>query len=279
MMTDLTVITEILGLRFLSSTVLNGGAVGQVFRVETTDGPILVKKHLSPPCGMFAAEATGLEILRLAGAFRVPEVLGAATDWLALEFLESVEPGADFGAELGTRLAALHRFTAPAFGLEWPNYLGPYPQYNRWTETWATFYATQRLLPQIEQATLSAERKKLLVTVLAQVPELLLDHCEPPALLHGDLWSGNVLSTKDGPALIDPAVYFGVREVELAYLELFNGFPDGVFAAYDAAFPLDPGYGLRRPLYQLYPLLVHFNYFGEKYGPMIDAACRTILSK
>ncbi len=102
----------------------------------------------------------------------------------------------------------------------------------------------------------------------------MADFAPAPVLIHGDLWSGNFLTAGDEPVIIDPAVYYADREVEIAYVELFGGFPPGLVAAYHAAWPLDPGYTYRRPLHQLYPLLIHLNHFGEEYGAHVDAVCR-----
>ncbi len=117
--------------------------------------------------------------------------------------------------------------------------------------------------------------------MLAQVDDkldALLDYDARPSLVHGDLWSGNFLCTSDDlPVLIDPAVHYADREVEIAFVELFGGFPHGFVQAYDQAFPISEGYLRRRPVHQLYPLLVHLNHFGETYGPSVDRACRDAL--
>lgn len=261
----------------LSTTPLSGGQVGEVLKVETPDGPVVVKRQPGgAPPGFFAAEAHGLEQLRAAGALRIPTVLEVTDDHLMLEYLAPTAPRADFALCFAQGLARQHRVTADAFGLERDNFLGPYVQPNAWTDRWPTFYAQKRLMPQLalaaRDAKLPTSRAEHFAALLAALPTVLAEFNEPPALIHGDLWSGNYLHTIHGPALIDPAVYFAPRELELAYIELFGGFPDGFVAAYHQAYPLDPGYERRRPLHQLYPLLVHLNYFGERYGPMVDAA-------
>ena len=258
-------------------TALAGGAVGEVWKVEDGERVCVVKRQPGgAPPGFFAAEAEGLQYLREADALRVPEVLAVTDDALTLEWLAPTPPSRDFTQRFAEGLAQQHRVTSSAFGLERDNFLGPYGQANRWCDTWADFYAEYRLRPQLILATrdgkLPQDRRMGFDSLLAMLPELLSGIAdEPPALVHGDLWRGNLLSTNDGPALIDPAVYFGSREVELAYIELFGGFPEGVFATYHAAFPLRTGYERRRPIHQLYPLLVHVNYFGEQYGPQLDA--------
>lgn len=265
-------------------TPLAGGAVGEVWKVEDGERVVVVKSQPGgAPPGFFADEAHGLETLRRAHALRIPKVLTVTEDELTLEWLEPVPPRPDFALCFADGLARQHRITADAFGLERNNYLGPYPQTNAWTDSWVMFYAEHRLKPQLELAAragrLPPARVVAFTTLLTRLPELLAEIAdEPPALIHGDLWSGNLLSCADGPALIDPAVYFASREIELAYIELFGGFPEGFIAAYHVAFPLMPGYERRRPIHQLYQLLVHLNYFGEKYGPQLDATLAEALA-
>lgn len=283
-MDSLAPIGDALGTRFHATRPLSGGAVGEVLWVQSDAGELVVKRQPGgAPSGFFAAEAAGLEWLRRAKAFRIPEVLGVAEDWLVLEYLPpAATPEGTDGAVL---LAQQHRVTPatfglPAhFGLDTDNFLGPYPQRNAWEARWPTFYE-RRLLGQFVLAAhaglVPPKRALTFERVLSRLPELLSGLDEPPCLIHGDLWSGNFLHTIHGPALIDPAVYFGSRELELAYIELFGGFPEGFVAAYHQAYPLDSGYPRRRPVHQLYPLLVHLNYFGERYGPMLDSALESL---
>jgi fructosamine-3-kinase len=265
---------------------LSGGDVARAARVATGQGTVFVKWKADAPPGFFALEADGLNRLRTAGALRVPEVLeiGDETPFLALEAI-AVQPPNDerrFGRRLGEGLAALHRGNAAPdglFGLDVDNYLGSQPQPNTPQADWWSFYRDCRLAPQIEKAKqrrlVPPERARLLGRVLEEIETLLDDFPAAAVLIHGDLWRGNILSAAgDEPILIDPAVYYGEREVEIAYTELFGGFPQDFLPAYHSAFPLDPGYERRRPLHQLYPLLVHLNHFGESYGPSVDLACR-----
>lgn len=266
---------------------LSGGDVNRAARVVTGGGPIFVKWKPDAPPGFSALEVDGLNRLRAAGALRVPEVLawGDAPPFLALEYVMPQVPADErqFAQHLGEGLAALHRDNpAPdgRFGLGHDNFLGSQPQPNTFHADWPTFYRDRRLMPQIEKARgrglLPTGRGRLLGQITERLETLLGDFDARPVLIHGDLWSGNFLSAAgDEPVLIDPAVYYGEREVEMAYTELFGGFPPGYLAAYRAAFPLDPGYERRRALHQLYPLLVHLNHFGETYGPAVDRACRS----
>jgi fructosamine-3-kinase len=228
----------------------------------------------------------------------VPEVLVAfdasparlKTGWqsmLALEWIEERKPTdrTDFSKTFAQGLAALHRESLSPngmFGLEIDNFLGSQPQVNTWTGSWAQFYRDRRVLPQMKIARsrghLPAYRERLIGEVCNRI-EALLDGLESiPSLIHGDLWSGNFITAGEEPVLIDPAVYYAEREVELAFIELFGGFPEGFMEAYQEAYPLRDGYEFRRPLHQLYPLLVHLNHFGETYGPGVDQVCRFYLS-
>ena len=263
-------------------TVVTGGEVNVAAKFDTPTRSVLAKWRPGAPVDAFLTEAADLEKLRAAGSLRVPKVIAVGTSYIALEWLEPTPPGPDFGAKFAAGLADLHRTTATQFGLERDNYLGSQPQINGWDTDWPGFYREKRLLPQISRAMKSGyvppRRERLLEEVLTRLSELLFDMDEPPSLLHGDLWAGNFLCTGAGePALIDPAVYFGPREMELAFVELFSGFPPGFVDLYDALYPLDADYSRRRPVHQLYPLLIHLNHFGESYGPHVDTACEQAL--
>jgi fructosamine-3-kinase len=288
-----------LGSEPVRAVPLGGGMVNRAAHVETRNGPAFVKWNEDAPPGLFATEANGLHALRATQTLRVPEVLAVsvapsavaasfteAPPFLALEYIEEHPPStvAAFAQRFGEALSALHRATASpfdGFGLAEDNYLGRLPQRNTPHARWPDFYRDCRLLPQIIMARtagrLPPKRERLLMRVVEQL-DVLLDGLESrPVLLHGDLWSGNFITVGDEAALVDPAIYYGEREMEIAFIELFGGFPHGLLSAYRAAYPLDPGYERRRPLHQLYPLLVHLNHFGETYGPDVERACRLCL--
>ncbi len=266
----------------LAADQLGGGMVSHAARVQTSAGPVAVKWRIDSPAGFFAAEADGLARLRATRTLRVPDVLAVGENpaFVVLEWLAehpTHEEGL-FAQRFGAGLAALHRHTAETFGLERDNFLGSQPQPNMPHLHWPDFYRNCRLLPQIAIARqnnlMPPEREHRLMRVVENLEPLLADLPSQPALIHGDLWSGNFLTLGDWPALIDPAVYFGEREMELAYMELFGGFPQGVFDTYSEDFPLEPGYTHRRALHQLHPLLVHLNHFGERYGASVEEVCR-----
>lgn len=268
-------------------TPLTGGDVNQAALVNAGGQAFVAKWMTDAPEGFFPCEAEGLLCLRRAKAIRVPQVIAVGdcrTPFIVMEYVPS-EPPRDarrFAQRLGEGLAALHKGNAEhekRFGFYRNNFLGSQPQSNTFHTDWPTFYRDCRLMPQIERARawglLPAERERLLGCITGEIETLLGDFDARPVLIHGDLWSGNYLcAAGNEPVLIDPAVYYGEREVEMAYTELFGGFPQGYLAAYHAEFPLDAGYERRRSLHQLYPLLVHLNHFGETYGPAIDRACR-----
>jgi fructosamine-3-kinase len=265
-----------LGAAVTAQVARGGGDINEAFQLSLADGRrVFAKLNERAPPGFFEAEARGLRWLADAGALGLPEVLGVgdgeagASAFLLLEWIEPARRARDFDERLGQGLAALHRAGAPAFGLDRDNFIALLPQDNRTEATWAAFYRTRRLEPLFERArqrgfwdrTLDRPRDEL----LARLPELVGPD-EPPARLHGDLWGGNLhVGSRGQPLLIDPAVYAGHREIDLAMMRLFGGFDERVFDAYAASHPLAPGHRERVTLYQLYPLLVHLCTFGTGY--------------
>lgn len=276
---------------------VGGGDISQAARVEANGRAWLVKWHSRPPqpqpgwLDLFAAEAAGLALLAATQVVRVPAVIahGAAQPGVpAYIVMEWIGQGSRYaalpdqrsaGALLGQQLAEQHRTAAPAYGLDHGNYCGATPQDNRPLPTWIDFYGQRRLGFQMElagrQGLLPAERRRRLERLIDRLDRWIDESACRPSLLHGDLWGGNWLVDAAGqPVLIDPAVYYGEREAELAMCRLFGGFPADFFAAYDAAWPPAPGRDERIPLYQLYHLLNHLNLFGEGYGGQVDSILR-----
>jgi fructosamine-3-kinase len=187
---------------------------------------------------------------------------------LILEYIDPGNPAKNYWETLGQALAVLHSHTQPKFGLQFNNYIGSLPQSNTLTASGISFFFEQRLLPQAGMALykglLAKQAYDALFRLYDRLPQIF-PH-ERPALLHGDLWSGNVMVTETGqPALIDPAVYYGFRESDLAFTKLFGGFDQRFYSAYNEAFPLEDGFDDRVAIYNLYPLLVHVNLFGSGY--------------
>ncbi|MEX0813545.1 MAG: fructosamine kinase family protein [Chitinophagales bacterium] len=254
---------------------LSGGDINAVYKIRSGDAAFVVKQNYADKYPeMFRKEAAGLDLLGKSSAFNIPQVIGtceaSGQSCLVLEYIASSNPKVDFWKGFAHNLVELHQNTSEnnCFGLDYSNYIGSLVQPNQWTSNWFEFYAEQRLLPMFQDAydqghfTQSDHRR--LEQVISNLENNIPN--EKPALLHGDLWSGNYLVDEDGnPCLIDPAVYYGHRETELAFMQLFGGFDSKLFEVYQQKFPLEPGFEKRKELHQLYPLLVHSVLFGGHY--------------
>lgn len=260
------------GTRVVGVEPVSGGDINDAYRVRLEDKRVVfVKTHASPPSNMFRAEAFGLDWLR--GGIAVPQVIAAGDHFLALEWLEVGPRGRGFDEALGRGLAELHRRGAPAFGLDGTSYLATLPQDNTLEHDGPTFWIERRIRPLCEQA----HELGAMPDVHARLDALLAKRDrfgppEPPARLHGDLWWGNVMSIAAGPVIIDPAVYGGHREVDLAMLALFGGVSPALIAAYESVTPLATGWRARVALWQLYPLAAHAVLFGGGYGAQVAHA-------
>ena len=275
-----------LGSAVATTRALGGGDINRAYEVALADGRrLFVKANDRSPHGMFAAEARGLGWLGQAGALRIPGVVAVAgpeetQQFLVLELVATGAPARDFDEKLGRGLAALHRRGAPGFGLDHDNFIGWLPQANAAADGWPEFYRARRLEAQLRRAAgegRASPRMRQGFDRLFRELDELCGPAEPPARLHGDLWGGNLLcDDRGGPCLIDPAVYGGHREIDLAMMRLFGGFGARVFDAYDEAWPLADGHRERVILYQLYPLMVHVNLFGGSYIGSVEAALQRL---
>lgn len=264
-----------------SARPIGGGDINDAFEVKLASGArIFVKTNARAAPTMFPREAEGLEWLAEPGALRVPKVLAVSPRFLALELIEPGRPARDHDERLGRGLAAIHRAGADRFGWPRDNFIGSLPQDNRREDDWPTFYARRRIEPQLRMAVDAGRASRAMQGGLSRLCERMPDRvgpAEPPSRLHGDLWGGNCHTASDGaPVLIDPAVYGGHREVDLAMMQLFGGFSARVFDAYREAWPLADGWRERVPLYQLYPLLVHVCLFGGSYVDSVERALDAI---
>lgn len=255
----------------VASRGVGGGCIHDARCLDLADGRrVFVKSGTGPAARLLEAEERGLRLL--APHIRTPGVSGSGPlpgggRWLAMEWLDLRPMGKTAWSDLGRQLAALHRVTAPLHGLDHDNFIGSTPQRNRPMESWAGFFIECRLRPQLETAC-AAHPGLPESRILETAEELLENHHPSPALLHGDLWTGNTAALADGTAVVfDPAPYFGDPETDPAMLELFGGALPREFE--DAYGPAMPDRHRRRPLYDLYHALNHLNLFGSGYLGMV----------
>ena len=253
----------------MSWQALGEGVGGERWRLRLADTDWFLKTGDE---AILAAEADGLKALGQAKALRVPRVQASGSvereGYLLVEWLPLGRNSSGAAARLGEALARQHLMRRPRFGWPRSNFIGATPQFNREGDDWLGFFREQRLGFQLRLAAEDGHRglQDSAATLVAGLPKLFAGYTPHPALLHGDLWSGNWGVLADGgPVVFDPAVYCGDRESDIAMTELFGGFPAEFYAAYRMHAPLDPGYVVRRGLYQLYHVLNHLNLFGEGY--------------
>jgi fructosamine-3-kinase len=260
-----------LGGRVAGVERVGGGDINQAWRVSYDDGRrSFVKTRADPGPGEYAAEAAGLRWLREAGGLQVPDVRAVGEDFLELEWVAPGRLDAAGAQELGRGLAGVHAAGAPGFGGPGPLRIGRLVVPDDGLPRWPEFYAERRLRPLAGAARLSDRGARALERVCDRIEDLA-GPAEPPARVHGDLWTGNVLAGEDGrPWLIDPIAHGGHREVDLAMLALFGGPPPGTLAAYAEAAPLADGWEDRVGLWQLFPLLVHAVLFGGSYPASVE---------
>lgn len=278
-------ITSLFGenLRIVSKRPVHGGDINESYCLSLSDGSaVFMKCNSLKNLSFFEAEAKGLDALRKTEAIGVPKALAIGTDktqrmsFLLMEYLERAARLTAYWEMFGRELAAMHRadcteFTAAGqgrpFGFTHDNYIGASPQINTPKENWITFFRECRLLPQIKMAEryLDSKMRKQFAKLMDHLDSYLVEP-EFPSLIHGDLWSGNSVCGPNGKAwILDPAVYVGHYEAELAMTELFGGNPQSFYDAYHEVTPIDSGYHDRRDLYNLYHMLNHLNLFGGTY--------------
>lgn len=251
---------------------VSGGDINEAHRLETDAGYFFLKTNSISNQRLFSAEATSLETLNDAGVFQIPQVLDSGTfesqAYLLLEWIEGGTPNVESWELFGEKLSLLHSQKAETFGFHEDNFVGSLPQANTQHNSWPEFFVLQRLEPLVRHA-FDLER---LTSAHVKTFELLygrLDDIFPscqPSLIHGDLWSGNfIFDSKAQPCLIDPAVYYGHPEIELAFTRMFGGFHESFYKTYHSHSALEPGFESRIPIYNLYPTLVHLILFGHSY--------------
>jgi fructosamine-3-kinase len=252
---------------------VGGGSINRAGVMHTKVGRFFVKwndAHAYPR--MFELEKQGLDLLRGANAVYVPKTYATGSDGQeAFLIMELVEPGrrvGNFYEDFGERLATLHLEKASQHGLGHDNYIGSLPQQNNRHDKWVDFFIAERLEPMVSMArnqglineAVVRQFENMYTRLEAILPE------EPASLMHGDLWGGNHMTGPEGTVcLFDPAAYYGNREMEIAFTQVFSGYPAVFYNAYESHWPLQPGFEKRKGIYQLWPLMVHVNLFGTSY--------------
>lgn len=273
------VIFETLGplAQLKSAVLITAGNHNQGIKLETSEGIFFLKLNFDHERSILAKEAEGLQRLRKSTFLKIPETFGNGRiedyNYLLSEFIASSRQQLDYWEDLGLGLAHLHLTNSSTFGLDSDNYIASLHQKNHQRDNWSDFFIEQRLEPMLGMAyfdkLIPLDFLKKFQAIYSKMDSLFPK--EKPALLHGDLWSGNVICDQNGkPCLIDPAIYYGHREMDLAFSRLFGGFDSRFYDAYESILPLEPDFESRIGIYNLYPLLVHLNLFGTAYLPGIE---------
>lgn len=278
------------GTRVESAGRISGGDINEAYGLTLTGGEcIFMKSNAKEKLSFFTAEAAGLHAIARTKTIGTPHVLGVGTDegrggfsFLLLEFIRGKSHNAGYWKDFAGQLSNLHRASTVGsvpngkYGYGCDNYIGRRSQVNKGYDSWTGFFRDCRLEPQFRDAAryFDKEDLKRIVRFLDHIDEILVEP-EYPSLLHGDLWAGNVITGNDGRVwLIDPAVYVGCAEADIAMTELFGGFPPQFYDIYKETGLLLPGYGRRKNLYNLYHLLNHLNLFGRSYLPAVGQIVR-----
>lgn len=255
-----------------------GGNFNLAVRVKLqNEEEYFIKWNQGDHQGLFEAESQNLDLIGHTATISVPRVIGVGAmeekEYLMMECIPSGEKVANYWVDFGEKLARLHKNTSQkGHGLDYTNYLGASTQINSWENDGVVFFTENRLRKQLAQAVydrkIDSELEEKFESLFEKLPSLLPN--EASALIHGDLWSGNAMTNPDGLiTLVDPACYYGLREAEIAFTTMFGGFEEPFYEVYNANFPIQKGFHERIPLYNLYPLLVHVNLFGEGYLPAV----------
>ena len=266
---------------------IGGGSISDAYQLQSAQQSYFIKLNQPQLSAMFEAEAQGLEEMRALNCIRIPKVIchGQTKEYsfLVLEYIQLGSLRGQASQRLGSQLAQLHHHGQPFYGWHINNTIGNTPQHNNREYDWLVFWQRHRLGQQLKLVSKNGFGARL-----QDKGELLLNNIHlffetytpVPALLHGDLWAGNVSADPQGnPVIFDPACYYGDRETDIAMTELFGGFGVNFFAAYQADYPLDPGYKSRKTLYNLYHILNHVNLFGSGYVGQAEGMLEQLLAE
>lgn len=262
---------------------VSGGSINQAYQVSDGHQHYFVKLNQASKVAMFEAEALGLKDIQASQSIRVPQPLGwgltEGQSYIIMEWIPLGQGNAQAWSLMGQQLATMHRQShAQGFGWHQNNTIGDTPQQNDWRQDWGDFFVEQRLGYQLQLAQRQGGHFRHGAALLDQVPTFLGSHHPESSMVHGDLWSGNAAFSQAGePIILDPALYYGDREVDLAMTELFGGFPQAFYQGYQEVWPLAEGYQQRKILYNLYHILNHFNLFGGGYTSQAQRMIEQIL--
>ena len=261
-----------LGYDLISSVYLSGGDINEARRLKTHNGKdYFLKYNLGTEAELIlSSEIGGLKLLRGNDLQSANPVVDGSTYSIPYLLLEWIETSIRKDLRLAELIVKMHRVTNAQYGLETDNYIGSLPQKNTWSSSFSEFYLSCRIEPQIKLArdngfVVSGSLERFQGVIESEIPS------EKPSLIHGDLWSGNLMDGPQGPVLVDPSVSYAHREMDLAMMSLFGGFSRGVFLEYENLFPLIGDWRQRSDLFQLYYLLVHLNLFGESYLSQVQS--------
>jgi len=250
-----------------NSNLLYGGSINNNLKLETNYGNFFLKWN-NKSDKLFKAETKGLTILKETDIIYIPEIINFDKDFLLMEFIEKKEETQIFWENFGRKISELHRVSNDHFGLDHNNFIGSLDQENEKEEKWIDFFINRRIKTQLRinefPTKILNSFDKLFLKIEKIFPE------ENPALLHGDLWSGNFICSNNEPVLIDPAIYFGHREMDISMTKLFGGFNERFYESYNENYSLSEGWIERKKICNLYPLLVHANLFGGHYYKEIE---------
>ncbi|NLF43328.1 MAG: fructosamine kinase family protein [Bacteroidales bacterium] len=260
-------------IQIIKYEAIGGGSINEAIKVYSNRGNFFIKYNKSKKYpGMFEKEAKGLKILKETENILIPEIYGyeelEAYSFLVLEFIERGIQSITFQEDFGKQLALLHQNKSARYGLDHNNYIGSLKQDNHWENNWQDFFILRRLEPLLRLASDNGLTERKLIRQFESfyqlIPEIFPD--EGACLIHGDLWNGNYIINQEGKTcLIDPAVYYGHREMDIGMSKLFGGFHNEFYEAYNATWPLEKHWHERIDYCNLYPLLVHLKLFGKGY--------------